>query len=90
MLLSFSTFWAICRIVHCGPLHPRFGLPPAVLTGVPPVTANIDTLQVVVRTQAMRESGWVLHGYLSDGATYEKLSRVYPWVQVDEVLGIHL
>jgi cellulose synthase/poly-beta-1,6-N-acetylglucosamine synthase-like glycosyltransferase len=82
--------WAVCPVVHCGPLHPRFGLPPAVLTGIPPVTGNIDTLQVVVRTQAMRASGWKLCGYASDGATYEGLSHAYPWVAVDEVLGIHL
>ena len=34
--------------------------------------------------------GGVLHGYLSDCATYEKLSREHPWVTVDEVLAIHL
>lgn len=82
--------FAICQIVHCGPLEPRFGLPPAILTGIPPATSNIDTLQVVVRTEAMRQNGWVLNGYLSDGATYEKLSQQYAWVSVDEVLAIHL
>jgi len=82
--------FAICQIVHCGPLVPEFGLPPAILTGIPPVPSSIDTLQVVVRTETMRQSGWVLSDYLSDGATYEKLGKEYPWVAVDEVLGIHL
>ncbi|HMC63376.1 MAG TPA: glycosyltransferase family A protein [Gemmataceae bacterium] len=82
--------WAICQILHCGPLHPRFGLPPAVLTGIPPVPANIDTLQVVARTDVIRQSGWVLNGYLSDGATYEKLAKSSPWIAVDEVLGAHV
>ena len=71
-------------------ITPTLDRPPAVLTGIPPVTANIDTMQVVVRTQAMRESGSVLQGYLSDGATYERLSRAHPWVEVAEVLGVHL
>lgn len=82
--------FAICQIVHCGPLHPRFGLPPAILTGVPPISNNIDTLQVVVRTEAMQHSGWVLNGHTSDGDTYAKLSQHRAWVTVDEVLGIHL
>jgi glycosyltransferase involved in cell wall biosynthesis len=82
--------FAVCQIVHGGPLHPRFGLPPVVLHGIPPVTGNIDTLQVVARTGLMRQVGWVLDGYLSDGATYERLARAAPWVAVDEVLGIHL
>ncbi len=82
--------FAICQIVHGGPLHPRFGTPPAVLRGIPPVTGNIDTLQVVARTSAMRQVGWVLDGYGSDGATYERLARAVPWIAVEEVLAIHL
>lgn len=82
--------FAICQIVHHGPLVKRFGLPPVIQTGVPPVVDNIDTLQVVVRTRAMQESGWRLLGYGSDGATYEDLAARYPWVAVDEVLALHL
>ncbi len=82
--------FAICPILHGGPLLPSFGTPPVVLTGIPPVTNHIDTLQVVVRTQAMQASGWVLAGYASDGATYERLAQTYLWVAVDEVLAAHL
>jgi glycosyltransferase involved in cell wall biosynthesis len=82
--------FAICQIVHAGPLHPRFGAPPALLRGVPPVTGNIDTLQVVARTEAIQKVGWVLDGYGSDGATYERLAAAFPWIAVEEVLGLHL
>jgi glycosyltransferase involved in cell wall biosynthesis len=82
--------FVICPIVHCGPLLPCFGPPPAILTGVPPVLNNIDTLQVVVRTQVIRECGWALAGYGSDGWTYERLSQQVGWVAVEEVLAIHL
>jgi glycosyltransferase involved in cell wall biosynthesis len=83
--------FAICQIVHWGPLPPRFGgLMPVILTGIPPETNNIDTLQVVARTAAIQASGWVLAGYLSDGKTYERLGRMHPWVAVDEVLAIHV
>jgi glycosyltransferase involved in cell wall biosynthesis len=82
--------FAICQIVHAGPLHPRFGPPPAILRGIPPVTGNIDTLQVVARTEAIQQVGWVLNGYGSDGATYERLAAAFPWVAVEEVLGLHL
>ena len=68
----------------------HLGLPPAILTGIPPVTSNIDTLQAVVRREVMQQTGWVLDGYGSDGATYEKIGRQFPWVAVDEVLGAHL
>jgi SAM-dependent methyltransferase len=82
--------FAICQIVHCGPLAAHFSLPPVVLTGVPPRIKNIDTLQVVARTEAMRACGWVLDGYVSDGATYERLAQTCPWIAVDEVLGMHV
>lgn len=82
--------FAICQIVHHGPLMPQLGLPPAILTGVPPVVNNIDTLQVMVRTRVMVESGWALMGYGSDGATYERLAQRFPWIAVDEVLALHL
>jgi glycosyltransferase involved in cell wall biosynthesis len=83
--------FAICQIVHCGPLNEeKFPLPcPQIITGIPPVCQNIDTLQVMVRKKAMLECGWVLDGYLSDGKTYEKLGNMFPWIAVNEVLGVH-
>ena len=59
------------------------------LDGLPPAPGNIDTLQVVARAEAIRRCGWVLDGYLSDGATYDRLARAGPWVAVDEVLAVH-
>jgi glycosyltransferase involved in cell wall biosynthesis len=82
--------FVICPIVHNGPLADSFGLPPVIVSGVPPVPCNIDTLQVVCRTAAIRDSGWVLAGYQSDGITYERLSLKYRWITVDEVLAIHV
>lgn len=87
--------FAICRIVHMGPLPSHLGSPPAVLTGIPPVCRNIDTLQVMARTGLMTEVGWVAKsasdgGYFNDGMTYERLGAASAYVEVPEVLAIHL
>src|SRR5262249_20508926 len=82
--------FAICQIVQTTPLPPQYVLAPTIITGIPPVVRNIDTLQVVVRKAVMEKSGWCLMGYCSDGHTYEKLAQQYRWIPVDEVLGIKL
>jgi len=80
--------FAICQILHCTELPVEYGLAPIVINGIPPRICNIDTLQVVVRKDAMRKTGWCLNGYCSDGYTYEKLAREHSWIAVDEVLGM--
>lgn len=82
--------FAISKTVHMGPLAPRWGEPPKLLTGIPPVLQNIDTIQIMVRKEAMEKCGWVLNGYMSDGYTYEKLGKMFPYVEVPELLSIHL
>lgn len=86
--------FAVCQIIHNGPLPDRFGRPPAILTGNPVACQNIDTLQVVVRSEVMRKVGWVCGvgsaGYFNDGATYERLAKASQPVFVNEILGVHL
>lgn len=81
--------FAICSILHFGPLPFFMGRPPVLLRGEPRVF-QIDTLQVLVRTEAMREVGWRDHGYLSDGFTYRALGERFGYVRVDDCLGIHV
>lgn len=84
--------FAICRIVHFGPLREDVvGNSPKVLTGIPVETYHIDSLQVMVRTEAIREVGWDTgNGYLSDGHTFEKLAESFEYIEVPEVLGFHI
>lgn len=81
--------FAICSILHFGPLPFFMERPPVLLRGEPRV-CQIDTLQVLVRTEAMREIGWRDHGYLSDGFTYRALGERFGYVRVHDCLGIHL
>ena len=82
--------FAISRTVHMGPLPPHMGEPPKLLTGIPPIIQNIDTIQIMVRKEAMEKCGWVLEGYFSDGFTYQKLGEMFKYVEVPELLSIHL
>ena len=82
--------FAVSRTLHFGPLPEFMGLPPQVITGIPPKRQHIDTIQVMVRKAAILESGWVLNGYFSDGYTYEKLAKNFSYVEVPEVLSAHL
>jgi len=82
--------FTICKIIHLGPLPPHFGKID-ILTGVPPVKQNIDTLQVFCKTSKMYECGWdVDAGYIADGVTFEKLANMAEWIEIDEILGVHL
>jgi teichuronic acid biosynthesis glycosyltransferase TuaG len=85
-----SAGFAICQIVQCGSPPDSPTLAPYVINGIPPVLKNIDTLQVVVRKDAMCKTRWCLDGYMSDGRTYEKLAREHRWIGVDSVLGMRL
>lgn len=86
--------FSICKVIHFGPLPSHLGLPPQVISGIPPVLRNIDTLQVVVRAKAMLECGWEHQsgelGYYNDGFTYERLGKMFSYVEVPEILGIHV
>mgnify|MGYP006282510871 CR=1 FL=1 len=84
--------FAVCRVVHFGPLRPEAtGHPPQVLTGIPVKLHHVDPLQVVVRTEAMRQVGWDTEkGYLADGHTLQALGEKFEHVEVPEVLGFHM
>lgn len=86
--------FSICRILHLGPLPERLGTAPQVINGIPPVLQNIDTLQVVVRRNVMLECGWNTFsgekGYYNDGYTYERLGKMFEWVEIPELLAVHI
>jgi hypothetical protein len=85
--------FAVCEIVHFGPLNERELniAPPAVLTGEPVRLYHVDPLQVLVRREIMQRVGWdVENGYLADGHTLEKLGKEGEYVKVPEILAIHI
>ena len=81
--------FAICQLMHFGPLIKSVGNPPVLLKGLPKVK-YIDTLQVVARTRAMKTVGWLKNGYCSDGHTFEELGRRFSFVRVNECLALHM
>ncbi len=83
--------FAICHCLHYGPLPASFGKPPKIVTGMPPKLYNIDTIQIVCKTEAIKDIGWqTKDGYYADGVTYEMLANKYKYVEVPEVLALHL
>lgn len=81
----------ICKILHMGPLPPRLCPPPIVLEGNPPVLQNIDTLQVIVKSDVMKREGWeVDKGYLADGYTIEKICKNNSFTYINHILGVHM
>lgn len=85
--------FSICNILHCGPLPEHFGNVPAIVTGVPPVYRNIDTLQIMVKVNSMKKCGWIqktgIDGYCNDGYTYEKLGKMFSWIHIPKILAVH-
>jgi len=86
--------FSICKILHLGPLPKNLGTPPQIINGIPPVFRNIDTLQVVVKSDSMIKCGWTQHqgkeGYCNDGLTYERLGKLYSWIELPKLLAVHL
>jgi len=83
--------FAVCQIVHLGPLLAWVGQPPQILSGWPIVVGGIDTLQVVVKREAIEKVGWVAEkGFYSDGYTYEALSKEFRHIRIEKVLGVHI
>lgn len=86
--------FSICKVLHLGPLPEHLGNAPQVISGVPPVFRNIDTLQVVVRARQMLECGWDHYtgeqGYYNDGYTYDRLGKMFSYVELPELLAIHI
>jgi len=84
--------FAVCEIVHFGPLMEKeVGTPPKVLKGEPVKLYHVDTLQVVAKREAIQDVGWdTEHGYLSDGHTLQALAQKYEYVKVPRVMGFHV
>lgn len=84
--------FAICQIVHMGPVQAFVGQPPVVLTGIPPKLYYIDTLQVMVRASLMKDKcrDQSRGGFYGDGTTFELLGEQHQWVDVPEMLGIRI
>ena len=84
--------FAVCRVVHFGPLNEtEVGKVPKVLTGFPVKLFHVDSLQVLVKREAMQAIGWdTERGYIADGVTLEALGAKYKSTEVTEVLGFHL
>jgi glycosyltransferase involved in cell wall biosynthesis len=81
--------FAICQMLHFGPVQPFLGPPPIVLEGIPKMY-HIDTLQIMIDKEAFMSVGWQGNDYFSDGRTYEMLGSKFKYVKVPEVLCVHL
>jgi glycosyltransferase involved in cell wall biosynthesis len=81
--------FAICEILHFGPVRPSIGVPPVVLRGEPKVY-HIDTLQVMMEAEVMRAIGWDCEHLEADGIKYQELGARFPHVRVPECLCAHL
>lgn len=82
--------FVICQIVHFGPLPPKWGTPPRLLTGVPPILYNVDTSQILCDRDALLAVNWNQNtGYFFE-SIYEQLGQKYPYIIVNEVLALHL
>lgn len=86
--------FSICQILHNGPLPANLGTPPKIISGIPPIFRNIDTLQIMVRTPAMKICGWTQYtgdkGYCNDGYTYERLGKLFKWAEIPKLLAVHI
>lgn len=91
-VVSKGNDFAVCHVVHFGPLNEKVGPAPKVLTGEKIELYYVDTLQFMVRTAKMKEVGWQKDkGYLADGYTFEALNKISNSAgKVDEVLGFHM
>ena len=87
-----DTAFTICHIIHLGPVPERLGEPPIVLTGQPVIPGNIDSLQVIIKKQALLDiGGWDIEtGYMADGYTYQRLAEKYDYVELPEILCVHI
>lgn len=82
--------FAICKILHFGPVIPELGPTPIYLLGEPKL-CYIDTLQIMVEAEAMKSVGWIAkEHYCSDGFTYQKLGETYGFTRITDCLAVHV
>jgi GT2 family glycosyltransferase len=80
---------AVCRCMYFYG-KPDTGYHSRVLLGTPFTLGNVDPVQVMVRSSAMRECGWDMeHGYESDGHTFNKLGTMAKVANIPDILSIH-
>jgi cellulose synthase/poly-beta-1,6-N-acetylglucosamine synthase-like glycosyltransferase len=64
---------------------------PKIMSGIPMEVGNIDPVQVVVRSNAMKAIGWRTDGgYSSDGVTLLELARKHKGSWIDDVMCVHM
>jgi glycosyltransferase involved in cell wall biosynthesis len=85
-----SANFSICQCYHFGPLQGFHGKPPKVLSGIPPKLYFIDMMQCMLRTEEFRKFGFRNLGYYSDGHTYEAFAEKNAFIEVPEILCVHL
>jgi glycosyltransferase involved in cell wall biosynthesis len=88
-ILNNDVDFAVCNVIHYGPLPQHLGKPPIVMSNNIVKLQNIDTLQIVIKTDKFMEVGWKKMGYCSDGYTYEELGKRFKFISVNECLAIH-
>ena len=81
--------FCICKILHFGPVRADVGNPPLYLRGEPKL-CFIDTLQIMVEAEAMRDIGWVNNHYCADGYTFEELGKRYKYTRIEDCLAVHI
>jgi len=94
---------AICKIYHHGPVNTYYNNKleavntydevVAVISGNPPHLFNIDTLNVMFKSDVWKNNKWVTlkgnDGYLNDGNTYQKILKDTKNCFVHKILAIH-
>jgi len=85
--------FALCEIIHLGPLRENLGFPPVVLDGGKPVIGKVDTLQFFARRRLFYSEVWETRtspeGYANDGFTIQRLAENHKHLSVNKILGVH-
>ena len=85
-----SADFALAKIIHMGPLPQHYYPPPRVIDGSIIKKTFVDTLQLIVRTNVIKQTGWFQTGYCADGDTIENLGNHYTHALIDHIVGVHL
>lgn len=57
-------------------------------SGIPPVVASIDAMQLVAHRDIWKEVGyWYRNDFCADGYIYQDMCMRHPWAELPEVLG---
>ena len=83
--------FAVCRVMHFGPLNEKVrGKPPVILGTDKLEVYHIDILQFLMRRDAIIDIGWDReNGYISE-VSLERMASKYRGVEIPLVLGVHI